>query len=737
MPQNLRSIPNTALKVRWKELYASEALNKKVAVIMPPGVYRGLRLDVSAADLSVDMVEDPDKGDHVAVFESSDGFSTTYRDTTSGRVTLDLSGYSSGETVVITVYVDYQLGVATVGEIRGFTTTEFDALTAAEQEELVVLGQVLRSASGVIPKANITHDGRSVPFLSRASESVPWNPMIRNGGFELGDSGQTYAYASPFWVATVSSGNFTLGPVDLDSNSGDKSLQLEAVGGTGTITATASQTLYAPVVPGRQIRMRLYKRGIQAATSSPVGRVRFSFEDKDRANDTDVDINFDVDTIDGAFVKFEGVIFVPDNMTTVKSVEVTVSGNYGSLGPCIRIDDVQAWCEVDAEDWFAIGSALSAEVQTDALFVGDQVTTTDAARVGFNGSNMLVERRDQDQAKVRPGLEWTAPTSEDSADAGLIIAPAGVAAGIEYTLMQEHVAPADKGFRMYVTPTGAVVRTVNAAYNNTSGNWTKDVSSDRASREDFSDGFTENYFKQGGTATWVDGDWQRGGTYDRFGVLSSTYWQSWTFPWLMTGAQLAADGGWDRAGNVVSALPPGGAETNGVGHMFTGAGGSLKTQDVISLDQTGQIMIMEITVEPSHTIAVPDFEYRVGFGRGADMRTATDYLWLHRPALVDASDTYLIEAFEPGGGILESIDTGVVVPSTIPHSYRLRIEVIGSDFDEGYKSNFYIDGVLIGSLTNVAALPVQGVGAGFASEASGSESVNWGPMTLTWNTKKV
>jgi len=171
--------------------------------------------------------------------------------------------------------------------------------------------------------------------------------------------------------------------------------------------------------------------------------------------------------------------------------------------------------------------------------------------------------------------------------------------------------------------------------------------------------------------------------------------------------------------------------------MQTASGASLKTKDKIALNQTGQIMIMDIGVEPSHSLAVADFTWRVGFGAGTDMRSAVDYLWLRRPPLVDASDTYLIESADSTGVVAESIDTMVVVPSTIPHSLRVRIEVIGSDFDEGYKSNFYIDDTLIGSLTNVAAVPTVGVGAGFSSGATGSELVKWGALNLTWNVKKV
>ena len=735
MPTTLSTIPNTAIKIRWKEPYASPALNKKVAAIIPAGVYRGLRLEVSATNLSVDVAEDPDRGDHVAVYESVDGFSTTYRDDSSGRLTLDLSSFSSGVSVVLALEVKYAISTDTTAEILGYTQADFDALTAVDQAALVVLGTVLRPASGVIPAANITHDGRRIPFLNRAAESVPWNPMIRNGGFDMGDTGATYVHASPFWETFSSNVNFTIGPVDTDAASGDKSLEVRALA-TGTVTASAKQVLYAPVTPGRQIRIRLYKKVTKAATGSPTGVARLSFEDKDRANDTNVDLNFDIDALDAGFVKFEGVVFVPDNMAVVKTVEVIISGTYGSTGSCVLIDSVQAWCEVDAEDWLVVGSAVATEVETDALFIGDRAVSTAAAKLSLSGDSVLVERRDQSTALARPGLKWVAPTAEAAADAAVITTPVGIAAGIEYTLIHSSVPAGEKGHRTYITPLGTVVRTVNASYGNASGNWTKDVSADRASREDFSEGFTTNRFKQGGTAAWPDAQWQLGQSFDRFGVLSRSHWNTWTYPWLELGTDYTADPAWDKAGNVANSSSVM-LDINSVGVMQTASGASLKTKDKIALNQTGQIMIMDIGVEPSHSLAVADFTWRVGFGAGTDMRSAVDYLWLRRPPLVDASDTYLIESADSTGVVAESIDTMVVVPSTIPHSLRVRIEVIGSDFDEGYKSNFYIDDTLIGSLTNVAAVPTVGVGAGFSSGATGSELVKWGALNLTWNVKKV
>lgn len=540
MPTTLSPISNTAITVRWKEPYASDALNRKLSAVIPAGVYRGLRLEVSAVDLSVDVAEDSTYADHVAVFDTDDGHSITYRDNTSGRLTFDLSSFLSGETVIISVSAGYSIGVDTTAEFLGYTQVEFDALTASQRSGIVVLGTVLRSAAGIIPVANISHDERDISFINRASESVPWNPLIRNSGFEISDTNETFRHASPFWetfnAATTKSAFFLSLATDVDSNSGSKSLEVSAsvVGG---VISTARQVLYTPVTPGRSMRVSLHKRAIQAATGTNSGIIRLSFEDKDGGSDTDVDLNFDVDAIDGSFVELLGVVTVPASMAVLKTIEVIVTGTYAGTGACIRIDDVQVWYEVDAGEWLAMNSSLSSEVSTDSLIVGNRALGIDAAKLLFDGVNLVVESRDP--GSTAPGIAVGGIIASDidlgsnllstiaQADTARIVAPVSIFAGVEYTLMWESVPAGGEGYRKYVSPSGGLVETVNAVYDNTSGDWTKDVGGEVASRVDqYSTGGHVIKTQVVGTNTWADGAWlydSRQSKTDRNGRIRS-YW---------------------------------------------------------------------------------------------------------------------------------------------------------------------------------------------------------------------
>ena len=127
--------------MRFKQPFATEGLNKKLAVATPPGIYRGFRLrhDVTAGkDRVVEVVADPTDSDHVAVYQTTTGFSLTIR-RTGGDFDLDLSDYTS-QRVFITIFASYALGATTAAVFRTYTEAEFDA--AAEKDELLVLGAV-------------------------------------------------------------------------------------------------------------------------------------------------------------------------------------------------------------------------------------------------------------------------------------------------------------------------------------------------------------------------------------------------------------------------------------------------------------------------------------------------------------------------------------------------------------------------------------------------------------------
>jgi hypothetical protein len=488
-PVTLSAISNSATKVRWKEPYASEGLNRKTAVVIPPGVYRGLVLGVSSSNLSVDLVPDPSGGDHVAVHESATGFSLTYVDDTSGTITLPLTAFATNDVVVICLVVNYATGSSTTAEFRGYELSEYEALSASVRNALVVLGTVLRPAAGIIPASNITHDRRKLAFQQRTNESTPWNPLLRNGGFEMGHTNATYANASPFWTTSSSNANFTIRPVSTEANSGAKSLEL-TTSVAGAVTATIWQDLYMPVVPGRFMMARLYKKALQAATLSSA-RVRFIFGDLNGTNDVNQDILFDISSVDASFVEDSGIIQVPAGARVLKGVYLIIVGTYAGTGPCLRIDDVQAWAQVDASNWLDAMETRTAEGAFGRLFLGSTNSfSTAGAKLSYSGTILELERSDSNLL-VRPPA---------------ISIPARSSVSLKYTLVFQSLPPGSPGYRKYVSRLGNLLEVVNASYDATTDEWTKDIPGTNALRNETSASGVLVY-ERVADAAWLDSAW--------------------------------------------------------------------------------------------------------------------------------------------------------------------------------------------------------------------------------------
>jgi hypothetical protein len=498
-PVTLSAISSSATKVRWKEPYASEGLNRKVAVVIPAGVYRGLILGVSTSNLSVDLSPDASAGDHVAVQESSTGFSMTYVDDTSGTITLPLTGFLANDVVVICLVVNYSSGSSTTAEFRGYELSEFEALTADVRDSFVVLGTVLRPAAGIIPAGNITHDRRHLPFLQRTSEATPWNPLLRNGGFELGQTNGTYRYASPFWKTSSSNANFTIRPVTTEARSGSKSLEM-TTSVAGVVTATIQQDLWIPVTPGRFAMGRLYKKAIQAAGVSPTGRMRFLFGDMDGTNDVQEDLLFDISGIDTAFEESTGIIEVPSTARVLKAIQIIITGTYAGVGPCIRLDDVQAWLQVDAGNWLDVRDARVAEAAAGDMFIGAQNSFgNNSAKLSFDGTALSIERRDETISAT------TQPPVLSVRTRGFLETGSN-----RYTLVFQSEIPITGGsvyYRKYVGALApALVETLNASWSHGSLQWSKDVAGIPATRYDVAYSGTSVKTRISDTA-WSDGSW--------------------------------------------------------------------------------------------------------------------------------------------------------------------------------------------------------------------------------------
>lgn len=737
-PITLSPISNATVKVRWKEPYASEGLNRKMAVVVPAGVYRGLKLGVSASNLSVDLLADS-AGDHVAVQESSTGFQTTYVDDSSGTITLPLTGFTTNDVVVICLVVGYAVGATTTAEFRGYELSEFEALTDAVKSALVVLGTVLRPAAGIIPAVNITHDRRTLPFLRRTDESTPWNPLIRNGGFELGATNATNAGASPFWTTYATSANFTIRPVVTEAHSGAKSLEM-TTSAAGVVTATIWQDLFVPVTPGRFIMGRLYKKAIQAATLSS-GRIRFTFGDQDGLNDVNEDLLFDVSAIDGSFEEFSGIVKIPAAARVLKGVFVVIAGTYAGAGPCIRIDDAQAWMQVDAANWLDVLDARAGEGAFGRVIIGTVNSfSTSGAKLSNPGNLVEFERGDGSLLASPPAISI----------------PARVTGSIEYTLLFQSIPPGGQGYRKYMSSTGRMVDAVNASYDNTANLWTKDVNGVSAYKQEARDtGFSS--FSRIADAAWADASWiqhfetaspetttllnpkfaprlmtrdqvgNRRVALDHLGLRAgrvTVLHQNWSAPMATAWSSLATGTGTNTIINSDSSIP------GPVQRQFVNANGDRAGSYAASVwytATTNAIRVVEFELSCADLAGVPVLQYQAGFmhDEGGDP-SPDNYVKISKTS-ASANWFFNTQGFGTGAG---SNDTGIPAGGL----QRFRVEIYESATPGGARALCYINGALVAE--RVANLPdaSQSMSLSFAFKATGviaNKQVILSPVTFT------
>jgi len=342
---------STETMIRWREPYVSEGLNKKMAVAVPWGTYRGFRLgeDSGAGDRTVNIEADASATDHVAVYQSATGYSMTVR-RSGGDFLLDLSSYSS-VTVIVTLWASYSPAAATTATIRTYTQAEWDA-GPAEKDEVVVLGQVDVPASGAIAAADISMAGRRMAWQNKTTEHVAWVPLARNGSFAwsvepVGVLATESRWGAVYWEKYLTVGTNAGWIVD-DTDPAEGDLHLAFPYDSGTVTAYLKQYINVPVVVGRRIRIHFKKRMVQEATAGTFD-FRVLFSDKDGSVAYSADVSIDT-TIDTAYEDVDAIVEVPAGSVHLKYIDFQlVNAAFGATADAIRLDDVQVWMETSAE----------------------------------------------------------------------------------------------------------------------------------------------------------------------------------------------------------------------------------------------------------------------------------------------------------------------------------------------------------------------------------------------------
>ena len=550
MSVNVKSVLSSNIKTRWREPFASEAINKKGVGTISPGVYRGLILEETSppVDLTVTVAGDPAAADHVAIAETTNGFSVSYVNS-GGDFNIDLSSAALlSQTVVITLELEYSVGADTVGNYVAYTVAEYDALSAAVKDGIVTLGTVVVPGSGAIPQANISPNRRSSPNDRPVGQ--PQMRLTKNGGFEVADDGASQELSFRHWrsVVTAGGGDANLVSHVAESNSGTKSVELDVLG-AGSFSFQLTQDINVPVLEGDVIRARMFKKALIAANSG-TATLGVSYRDVDGNATGAQTVAFAVDGVDAAFTEAGELFVVPAGAYELAFIEVKgTTLNYPGAGSSLLIDDVNLFIERTSAN-----QDLDHELRGSGSIVGaltfeqpGESYASVGAALSFKNTDpssgaLELSRKDGSVSLLPPNFALKGQLdrlgedligSTANAELARIVAPASVFAGVEYTLMWESVPSGEKGHRLYVSPTGTVARTVNAKWDNTLNQWSKDVNGIEASLELQTNALSTSRYQISGTNVWADGAWVKPPPPIYESVLNPTTWResgSWVGP---------------------------------------------------------------------------------------------------------------------------------------------------------------------------------------------------------------
>lgn len=337
------------IKMRWREPYITEGLNKKLAGVVPRGIYRGFRLGYNGAPMLVEVLADPDTGDHVAVYETATGVTERFSlrvELTGGDFTLDLTAWPS-QTVYIAIYAEYSTLGTTLANIRVYTEAEYAG--AVEKDELIILGTVDVPVLGnpiLVPSIHANY--RTLPWTQLSEGARPWSPLFSNGYFE-----QTGTIAG---ITGDLVPNFWFDPDDLawnitsaDALVGQQCLELEALVTTVNTVSIVSDMSLA-VTPGKLLRWKFAYKIVKSATAGTV-TVAVLFTDGEEPPSGSVVVTLatiDVTAAPGSWVELEGIALMPVGFYALARVTADLPNvQYPTTGAALRFDAIQMWVERD------------------------------------------------------------------------------------------------------------------------------------------------------------------------------------------------------------------------------------------------------------------------------------------------------------------------------------------------------------------------------------------------------
>jgi hypothetical protein len=729
----------TKVKMKWKEIYVSEGLNRKVIPAMAKGIYSGLRLIQNiSSPRQVEVASTPD-GTHAAVHQSAAGFSTTYHDNAGVSTILDLNSASlDNQETVIALSITYTIGADTTANWIAYPIADWNALTDAQRAERIVLGTVNVPAPATnITTAMILPSRRTIAWDSVAPGAVPWTPVIQNGGFEHSVDDGTFIRASSYWqLAQHANGEWKV--QSTDPYAGIRAMAFNQLIAAAPV-AWIDQYIGIPAKAGQLIRYKFRIKNLKVPTG---GALTFDllFADTSFGAFVSASVTVPMVGVDASYRLIEGIVAAPANALQLYSVRFTNQLNQGSTGIAFRLDDVQVWVET--------GEALkapSSEEQTRRPLSTESIVieSSDDPLADYYGPAALLRmpvndqlwltRRDGDVTTGTP-IELALRTARitqlgaDLLNTAVRARSARISSAYSgthsRTLLLESLQDSGSGeaIRIYETSAGHLEVTVNASFDGT--NWNKDVGASAATMLSHTPGSLNSYFRAataaGAWATWTsvstmtgseattlalpvfapllqffDPSGNRRVAQDHLGLRRGTrteIHQNWLAPMFAGWTSVLAGSGGLTVATDAANKPNAWLEHT---IIFSGDKAAKYVPNVNKGPMPAtSLVVIEFDVDASTAlVGTLDVVYQAGLIHDETSYPSTeDYIKVLKTS---ASANWVFATYASTGAAGTSVNTGVAASGV----QRFRIEVYGSSLPGGKRALCFINGALVAQIT--------------------------------------
>jgi hypothetical protein len=302
-------VASTSLSLKWREQYASQALNRYGRAALGRGVVRGFIPSPGAGDRQITLGIDPVVGDSVllgAGAPSSDGEAPAYREV--APVVLDLSTHMALSAVRYLAFIlDYTPTIATTAQFRLYTQAEYDALVIEADGGVVICKITAPGVAGPITDIDTSMRDEQWKWQSHGEDPAGDEILLFNW-----QPHSEVDYRRSFFGGSLD--GLDGGSTTLNAQIGDRCLSFSTLGAPEPGTANIPLLTRTAVRAGERLALRVrYRFG--PLTGPPAAVVAFTFY---QANSSSIvsTVNVALPLIAGDQF-YEGQVLVPANAALV------------------------------------------------------------------------------------------------------------------------------------------------------------------------------------------------------------------------------------------------------------------------------------------------------------------------------------------------------------------------------------------------------------------------------------